>query len=222
MKIIVIMVAIVAVVFGVLYFQSDQARIAQSKVLQSTQTQLGDRSNRVVAVEAEVADLTATKKQLTSRVAEVEQSLAALGTENTKVEDRVKELQGRIETVEKELADEKAKIKAVEDERAQVVDKLTTTAGQLVAVREQLADLQKKHTATEAELAAVRAQEVALEAERSLLEQRLHDLDELRAIIRADKRQKWEQHISEWKQIDAEAAARGNHGILMKDGKWQN
>ena len=226
MKTVVIVLAVVlaalAVLFGVLYYQTDQARIAQSKVLLTTQHQLTDSSNHVAAVEATVVEMTTVKKQLTTHVTELEQSLTTLGNDKSKVEDRAKELQARIETIEKELADEKAKLKAVEEERAQTIEKLTAVAAQLVTVREQLADLQKKHAGTEAELAALRAQELALEAERKFLEQRLHDIDELRAIIRADERRQWEQHISEWKKIDADAATIGNHGILMKDGKWQN
>ena len=55
MRIVVIVLAAALVVFGVLYFQSDQARIKQSQVLQSTQEQLTTVSNQEVAVEQEMA-----------------------------------------------------------------------------------------------------------------------------------------------------------------------
>lgn len=218
MRIVVIVLAIALVVFGVLYFQSDQARIQQSKVLQATQEQLISTSNQEVAVELEMAT---AKKEMTARVTELEQSLTTVGNDKAKVEELAKELQGRITTVEKELTEEKARVKAVEEERTQVTGKLTTVSNQLATVRGQLSDLQKTHAATEAELAELRSKETALESERDSLERRLNDLDELRAQIRIVKRRQWEQHVRDWKKSDAESAAIGNHGVLMKDGQWQ-
>jgi len=218
MRIVVIVLAVALVVFGVLYFQSDQARIAQSRVLQTTQTQLTTISNQEVAVELEMA---AAKKQMAAHVAELEQSLTTVGNDKAKVEERAKELQGRIATVEKELVDEKAHVKAVEEERTQVTDKLMTVSNQLATVRGQLTSLQKTHAGTEAELAALRTKEVALESERNSLERRLNDLDELRAQIRVVKRRLWDQHVADWKKSDADAAAKGNGGVLMKAGQWQ-
>ena len=218
MKIVVIVLAAALVVFGVLYFQSDQARIAQAKVLQTTQEQLTTTSNQEVAVELEMA---AAKKQMTARVAELEQTLTTVGNDKTKVEERAKELQGRIGVVEKELVEEKARVKAVEDERAQVANQLTTVSNQLVTVHGQLTDLQKTHAGTEAELAALHVKETALEAERNSLVRRLNDLDELRMQIRVVKRRLWDQHVAEWKKTDADAAVKGNHGVMLKDGQWQ-
>ena len=218
MRIVVIVLAVALVVFGVLYFQSDQARIAQSRVLQSTQSQLTSISNQEVAVELEMA---AAKKQMAAHVAELEQSLTTVGNDKAKVEEQAKELQGRIATVEKELVDEKAHVKAVEEERTQVSDKLMTVSNQLATVRGQLSSLQKTHAGTEAELAALRTKEAALESERNSLERRLNDLDELRAQIRVVKRRLWDQHVADWKKSDADAAAKGNRGVLMKDGQWQ-
>ena len=218
MRIVVIVLAVALVVFGVLYFQSDQARIAQSRVLQTTQTQLTTISNQEVAVELEMA---AAKKQMVAHVAELEQSLTTVGNDKAKVEERAKELQGRIATVEKELVDEKAHVKVVEEERTQVTDKLMTVSNQLATVRGQLTSLQKTHAGTEAELAALRTKEEALEAERNSLERRLNDLDELRAQIRVVKRRLWDQHVADWKKSDTDAAAKGNGGVLMKAGQWQ-
>ena len=79
MKILVIVLAAAVVVFGVLYLQSDRARIRQSLVLQETQEQLTTISNQVVTTEVELAT---TKKQVT----ELEQSLTAIGNEKAKVE----------------------------------------------------------------------------------------------------------------------------------------
>ncbi|MEI8062863.1 MAG: hypothetical protein WCH84_02225 [Verrucomicrobiota bacterium] len=218
MKIVVIVLAVALVVFGVLYFQSDQARIAQAKVLWSTQEQLTETSNQVVSVEVEMATI---KKQMTAHVEELESSLTTLGNDKNKIEARAKELQGRIEIVEKELTDEKAKVKAVEDERTQVTGKLTAVSNQLVTVRSQLSDLQKRHAGTEAELSGLRAKEGALESERDSLERRLNDLDELHEQIRVVKRRQREEHIAEWKKRDTSAGITGNRGVLMKDGQWQ-
>ena len=222
MKIVVIVLAVALVVFGVLYFQSDQARIAQSKVLKYTQDELIGASNQVVLVETAMAEVTAAKNQLATHVGELETSLTTLGNAKTIVEERAKELQSRIDTAEKELTDEKAKIKVVEDERTQATGKLTAVSNQLVTVRSQLTDLQKRHAGTEAELAALRMKETALESERNSLERRINDLDELHVQIRIVKRRQWEDHIADWKKRDADVGLTGNKGVLMKDGQWSH
>ncbi len=222
MKIVVIVLAVALAVFGVLYFQSDQARIAQAKVLANTQEELVGASNQVVLVETAMAELTATKNQMAAHQAELETSLTTLGNDKAKIEARANELQSRIETVEKELTDEKAKVKVVEDERTQVTGKLTTVSNQLVNVRSQLTDLQKRHAGTEAELAALLMKETALESERNSLERRINDLDELRVQIRVVKRRQWEEHIADWRKRDTDIGLTGNKGVLMKDGQWSH
>jgi hypothetical protein len=57
--------------------------------------------------------------------------------------------------------------------------------------------------------------------ERASLERQLNDLDALKSQIRVVKRRLWEKRIAEWKRQDEEAAARGNNGMLMKNGQWQ-
>jgi hypothetical protein len=66
----------------------------------------------------------------------------------------------------------------------------------------------------------LRERETSLEMEKASLERQLNDLDALKAQIRVVKRRLWEQHVAEWKRQDAINAAKGNKGVMFKNGAW--
>ncbi|MEI6085430.1 MAG: hypothetical protein WCS70_14180 [Verrucomicrobiota bacterium] len=217
MKLAVVILVIALAVVGVLYYQSEQTKRDQTKVIALTREQLTTTSNRVAATEIEMR---AMRTQMTTQIAELEQSVTTAGVDKAKAEAWTAALQGRLVMLEKDLTEEKTKLATVEEERAKVTTKLTSVTGELGKVKGQLADLQKAHTATEAELAALQEKKDALEMERASLERRLNDLDELQNQIRLVKHRLWEQHVADWKRRDSEGSLGGNAGALMKNGQW--
>ena len=146
--------------------------------------------------------------------------MTALDAEKTRSDDRARELQERLAAVEHDLQDERNKVTDVETQKQEVQAQLSTVSNQLVSVRQQLTGLQRTHKATEAELSALRDREAALVLEKTSLERQLNDLDALKNQIRLVKRHIREQKITEWKRQDEIAAAKGNNGLLLKNGQW--
>ena len=211
MKIAIVVLAVALAVLGILYFQQGQTAHQQLEALLVT-------SNKLVAAESEVAGV---RSQMVAQGTQTEQKLAALGAEKGDVEERLKQVQQRIQTLQQDLDDEKTKVSSVETQRDKLQSQLGSVSNELVSVRAKLSEAERSQKATEAELDALRQRQAALELEKASLERQLNDLDSLKAQIRAVKRRLWEQRIAEWKRQDEEAAAKGNNGMLLRNGEWQ-
>jgi chromosome segregation ATPase len=207
MKVAVILLGVALLILGVLFYRETE----HNKDVMEESIAV---SNLYLTVQSELATV---KTQMTQRVMELE---TALTTEKSNAVANISQLQERVKTVEQDLQDEKNKLASVDDQRTKVVEQLGSVSNELTMVRQQYVDLQRTHTATEKELAALRERETALEMEKASLERQLNDLDALTAQIRVVKRRLWEQHVAEWKRQDAEAAANGNKGMIMQNGRW--
>ena len=218
MRIAVVILAIAVVVLGVLYIRSIQRPEEHPMIV----------TNQVVAAPpTDVGDIKTQLQAQTARVTELEQKVGMLEIEKKKVEDQLGPMQQQVETLKTDLEtvqrlmqEVKAKSAQLETERGKLMMQLGAVSNELVSVQDQLADARRTNAANEEQIHALRQRQAALEQEKASLEHQLNDFDVLRARIRLVKRELWEKKVEEWKREGEKLADRGNHGFLLKNGRW--
>ncbi len=221
MKIAVIILAIVAVVVGVMFFNARQTADQRQQQLDSTVAQLTTVSNELTVARTETTVALGKVEEGTKHIAGLEQSVQSATAQKAEAEKQAQALKEQLTATQHNLEEEKARLAVVEGERNKLQEKLGTVTTQLTEVEKKLAGLEQTHKGTEAELEALRQQKVALEQERDSLNRKLNDLEVLKAQIRTLRKEQWEQKIAEWRRRDEEAAAGGNQGVLLSDGEWK-
>ena len=224
MKITIILLAIAGLVLAGLLIHTQQT--AQTE-LAAAHAQLATTSNDLVVARTEVATVSTQLTNETARSASLEQKVQETQTANAQAEQKLQQSTQQLQALQKQLDSAKhaimeseGKMSELDNRRQQLAVQLGAVSNQLVTVTQDLATARQTNTADDAQIKQLRQQQAALEMEKASLEWRLQDLDSLRGQIRLVKRELWDKKIAEWKQRDADAAAKGNHGLLLKNGVW--
>jgi chromosome segregation ATPase len=207
-KVAVILLAVAAMILGMLYYREFQHS-------QSVSAELTAACNQVATAEAETASV---KAQMADRVAELESTITGVKKEKAQVEARAGQLEERIKAVEQDLQDEKNRVLTAENQRNKLMIQLASVSNELAKVRVPVVESHE----TEAELRTCRERAAKLEFEKALVERELNDPEALQARLRVANRRLWEQRVERWKRQDREDWHKGNRGVLFKSGQWQH